>query len=1602
MAELNVLLDPAEMPPVVAEDVIPVAETVEDDVVVPLQKPNPETDFDYFEFSQNGRVDFSPEYFEKVMKLYGGQKKLTPSGRGGNSGKPSAAPPSFTPTKAFAIQAASEFDGRTGMGSYEELKNGTSEFYPGLKFTDEMILEKLTTMKEKGFLESLGTRLVENVPSAAAFGAGFSLGKKIQGIFPAFQGKISSGSPVIDKTLQGAQTAYTAGRFAIPYVSGIAASIFTADYGEPFGELFLGKKTLPTPDTYSIMRTGQVVADVASFVPYTFLADRAASNMLTDYFVNRLAFSTIPTKQGPVEALGRGFDFSSNAKKSFSQQWKNAQKVAQNQRTTPQSRVTYKEGVGAPKQGEFRGTRSGKEFQGPLNINDLNERGVAAVMQGKTAPGFLRMLLAIENGLKVAGKDAKNNKKLSLFYETLAAFGAAAFVSQAAKNDPFGTSETIGELAGGVAVPIFAGQATFGIARKVAPFIKAFNQNRKDMGLIRGTKATFKDAAETTRNNRGFLMVVDVLEQAGSLDSPEQIEELIKALNSAKTVNGARQTAGQASKNPAIMSMEAALARDFESLSKAQQAARQQEIDFLEGTLNQLAFAEGTEYSKEALTLAGQIKESIYEKTLNSRLQAAEQKLLNAFEQVNTSKAGVLGPDGKPLTVAERKALDNESVMELSERLSEMLKAQKNFARDRQKTLYAQVGNPQINQFFTDDGAPTNTPKFIRLFIDEDDVINESSVRQELSKLYSFAQTRADALGLNYDINLERPAALAFDKARTKMTGADSMMFFDRFVSNLSAQVDNRGIPESVTDEMINRVRQERNQISGNKNGDRYKLYDSFMDALIEKKTTQGVDVSVQAENAARQAQVNDFDAQAGVLFENLNEGETQSFNNFLLGLEDLNPSQRASEIRGFVAENSMRPETHPGKIIAEKMDYLAKTPVVTLKDQTEQLTAGISLSELRQIRTEALGIARDGQKTPEVRRAAGLFASAVEDDLANFANLGGEDIPSAQLAALKDANSFTKAFADVFYRSYVGDALSQTRSGSFRLAPETIGSQFTTSRFDPNFLKIRDVEEVGKFMRNQGIPGGEGSIDSIHGVMERIIRTARAESIDPETNVVSQKRLNSWLKKNEQLSEIFPEIFADLRDFNVAKAAFDQTTLNNSASRAMVDKQINFTTLLRNKSGEIRTNPASAISEALSAGKDQIPALARLLDVIPKTNETRKSIIYEITDPASGIVTKFYSKKEARSALETIPGGALRQKNLEVSRQEAIDGFKSSLFEYFVFGASGGRGQNSSIQDPLRLYRDLFEKKVVVGGKTSTRRGDRRRYDTLTGYLKKQGIFNDQELSGLETTLKALISAKSPDAAGMLGESFEQAKPILDFALAIGGSAIGTKSQSLLTGGTGGPGSIIAAGKGAEAMRNIFLRMPQGQRMLFTAELMQNPQLMAKMLRNYGEGNQKKGVIASVTDWLKTNGFSIAPRRAFSTSVQDGSREEEPGQVNPGIPSTLDFSKLSPSEIRDFINSGEIETKEDLYKAREILQNSLPTNDQQGAFVPPPVQQRPSPVVPPTTQASAVLSPAPAPASSGPVDRTKYAALFPNDSISGMMKTTQQMSRGGIASLMR
>ena len=147
--------------------------------------------------------------------------------------------------------------------------------------------------------------------------------------------------------------------------------------------------------------------------------------------------------------------------------------------------------------------------------------------------------------------------------------------------------------------------------------------------------------------------------------------------------------------------------------------------------------------------------------------------------------------------------------------------------------------------------------------------------------------------------------------------------------------------------------------------------------------------------------------------------------------------------------------------------------------------------------------------------------------------------------------------------------------------------------------------------------------------------------------------------------------------------------------------------------------------------------------------------------------------------------------------------------------------------------------------------------------------------------------------------------------------------------------------------------------------QMLKDPEMLAVMLKKGRTGRERSAIGGRLTSLLVEKGLIPA------------------GKV------TANFGRRAlPAVVR--------ERDEALQEEIQRIDSALPPNDQQGAVTPP--VQRPSPAAPPTTQASAVPSPAPAPASSGPVDRTRYAALFPNDSISGMMK----MRRGGIASLMR
>jgi hypothetical protein len=1401
------------------------------------------------------RVDFSPSYMTKIMRLF-------PTEPDSSTKKSSFGDP-LTSTHILAIDAASQFNNIYPGNSYVDLRNGTHNtplFEKGVKLNDDIILRTLTTLKDKKFFSSLGRRSLELTPSSIAFGAGFKATKeavdrwlppvlfdKKEGLVPIDLKSLPAGAKRYARIAEGG---YLTLKYISPFVGGIASSILTAEPGEDLSNLILGEKSLATPKTYATQKSAETLAEFGLFAPYALIAERAATNTLADYFTNRLALGK--------NYFGRDFDIY-NKNISFREQFKNAKRTVKS-----------------------LGRKDGVPVQGPLTINDLNERGVAAMLQGKVPKASLRSLLVIENALRRQGAE---NKKLMAFYEALAAGAASSAMFAAAGEDPFTFKETIAEFSAGLFTPIGA-HIAIGRFKFMKDLTKKYFTKVGDEGFLKGSGQFLIGGLENVRNAKAFSLIVQELEKLGSIDNPKQLEELINRLESVnvtRTKDGkpATMTAGQVTQDPALLALEAALARDFPALSSQRKQALLLEQEALTVILNKLSNISEGALGKESAMLAGEIREAIFKRDLDSKLSVAENNIINAFNQVRMGgkadeekliagleKAGV---DFKDVGGIEN--FDGTDLTQLSVLLARSLENAMNISKNQRQKLYNKVPMRQItvDEFFEIDdngeAIQTDVPKFIRLLREEGPFGKFTKIRSELSGFFRYSQDISNKLGLGIDLGTDTPKKDAFEEAYKNLIGADALKNFDLFMTKLGAY----GEDVQITPEMINEVRIKALNVSS-KRPDVKKLYTTKMEAMIES----------------------------------LDNGS-----------------------------------------------------------QKEPTIFGINLKELDNYRSDALSIARNSQKyDAATRMLAGQIAEALEDDIANFAAYGSGGMTNQQRSDLLAARAFHKAHSDVYKRSFVGEVLKKDQEGAFKMDHKTLFDKLFTERFAINQTNFEDIQAVGEFAKKQGLIGAEDTVNTLVGLQNKILRNVRAFAYDVKTKTYKKEKIEQWLDNNKNLETVFPDVFNDLRNFDNANVVLNNVIDKNNTQLKHIKSQMNFGALLRNAKGDLRSSPTAAIQEALTAGKDVWLKLDALINVIPKKGEELKQKVWVFRNPDNGNPIRIYNQKEANDFLSAHPNFDYKIETLTVDRDKAIEGFKDSFFEYLMYGG----GTQGKLKRPDVIYQELFVKQITPTIDPSLRGARRKNMVSLTlaEFLTQKGIFTETDVKTARSALEGLIKTQTSDLTDLIGTDFQEARPLIDFGLGVFGSAVGTRSQALFTGGQGGPGSIIAAGKGAEAMRNIFLRIPQSQKSLLTAKLLQDPELLAKMLREYGDDETTAmGLVQSITNYLKKQGFTILPFRSFQSQVMtDDVEKDEEGQFNPFAP----------------------ELEEPIVKKDPTIETS--------AVVPEP---RVSPVQTPNplliSQNLPQARPQPA-AASGPVDRTKYAALFPNDMASSMIK-------GGIGGLM-
>ena len=305
--------------------------------------------------------------------------------------------------------------------------------------------------------------------------------------------------------------------------------------------------------------------------------------------------------------------------------------------------------------------------------------------------------------------------------------------------------------------------------------------------------------------------------------------------------------------------------------------------------------------------------------------------------------------------------------------------------------------------------------------------------------------------------------------------------------------------------------------------------------------------------------------------------------------------------------------------------------------------------------------------------------------------------------------------------------------------------------------------------------------------------------------------------------------------------------------------------------------------------------------------------------------------------------------KNFSESQREAAkEGIKASILEY----ASVKSGLSSGTGDARTMYKVLF---TGMKGSPSNM--------SPVAYMKSKGLMTDSEAQTMETFLTELARVETAAVKGNLVDIAKEMGPMVDFYVSIAGSAAGTRAYTMMTGGQSGPGVITAASRGQEFLRQIFSKVPESLKMDVMGELMTNPKLLADLLRKTPTQREKIGLLSSIKEQFQELGFIRPVRRELGSAFRE-----------------------ADDEIDQQIIESELE--EQSSAAPTVMPATQPVPAQRVA---PPTSTLASATLPPPTATLASATPPPpppaAPAPSGPVNRQQYAALFPNDLASGMIR---------------
>jgi hypothetical protein len=541
-----------------------------------------------------------------------------------------------------------------------------------------------------------------------------------------------------------------------------------------------------------------------------------------------------------------------------------------------------------------------------------------------------------------------------------------------------------------------------------------------------------------------------------------------------------------------------------------------------------------------------------------------------------------------------------------------------------------------------------------------------------------------------------------------------------------------------------------------------------------------------------------------------------------------------------------------------------------------------MDVGEMVNYRSNLLSLAREAAGKGDMGNAK-FYGTLAEGIL--------KDLETLKAPAFDQARGFSKALNDTFTRTFASDVSmtapgSKTMAGAERMPAEILVTRAFGSNADVTAMRMNEVEDAVKFMRTQ---------------------------YDDAVNKYGKRsKLALALKPQADLADMQVASIRDAQDrvYRLAAAkAIDPVT--GRLSPRMLEKFAAENQPMLEKLGIYADlQDAKKAELAFRAIKDQNSEINKTI-----ANQSAFAQVLKFENPTNAVIDALNSKFPVKNI-----SGLVKLAN--AGGPDAVNGLKSTLFDY-AYTKAGGDGRFS-----IQGFNDALLKPLGAN------------QPSIVNIMRSQNIITQQEVNNLKRLMIPMMRVeKAMSNKNELNKVLDGAGAVEELAMRIVGANIGTSVSG------GGPGSLIAASAGSKYVREIFDKMPNFMVRSTIEKALQDPQMMAALLRR---GVDKKQEANYASNFAELLGRTIATR----------------------IPAPLGIYE---SEVP---RTNLIQTGPPTGPAAQQLRKLPPTAPSKG--VPGLLDKKPG-------------APAPAPGPQSSVSREMFQSLFPNDTISPMLAQGQQ-----------